>query len=215
MLGLRRHLPIAPVVGLLVLNLAIGFTTNYEWIRDEMHLGGTHGPLASHILIRETAGQVSEPERLEVLTETNEWLPRLTKGHFAITGGDGFDTVTYATRTNPVAVTLDDVNNDGEAGEADNVLDDVEIVNPINATNQAEGSVVDGLGQVVEGVLGQRSQNRKGDSATKQVLRWEGMTTDELWHEQNELVKTVFTSADAREGSVAFAERRAPNWQGR
>lgn len=28
--------------------------------------------------------------RLEVLTETNEWLPRLTKGHFAITGGDGW-----------------------------------------------------------------------------------------------------------------------------
>ncbi len=47
--------------------VAIGFTTHYEWIAGEMHLGGTHGALASHVLIRESPGQVSEPERLEVL----------------------------------------------------------------------------------------------------------------------------------------------------
>jgi len=47
--------------------LAIGFTTHYGWVRGEKHLGGTHGALASHILIRESPGQVSEPERLEVL----------------------------------------------------------------------------------------------------------------------------------------------------
>ncbi len=47
--------------------LAIGFTSHYQWLRGEMHLGGTHGALASHILIRESPGQVSEPERLEVL----------------------------------------------------------------------------------------------------------------------------------------------------
>ena len=48
--------------------LAIGFTTRYEWLRSEMHLGGTHGALGLHVLIREpVAGQVSEPERLEVL----------------------------------------------------------------------------------------------------------------------------------------------------
>ncbi len=47
--------------------LAIGFTSHYEWVHGEMHLGGTHGALASHVLIRESPGQVSEPERLEVL----------------------------------------------------------------------------------------------------------------------------------------------------
>src|SRR5208283_2320260 len=47
--------------------LAIGFTTHYAWVYGEKHLGGTHGALASHILIRESPGQVSEPERLEVL----------------------------------------------------------------------------------------------------------------------------------------------------
>ena len=36
-LGLRRHLPVAPVVGLLVLNFLIGFTGNIDW---RAHLGG-------------------------------------------------------------------------------------------------------------------------------------------------------------------------------
>jgi len=36
-LGLRRKLPIAPVVGLIVLNLIIGFTGNIDW---RAHLGG-------------------------------------------------------------------------------------------------------------------------------------------------------------------------------
>jgi hypothetical protein len=47
--------------------VAIGFTTHYVWLPGEMHLGGTHGALATHVLIRESPGQVSEPERLEVL----------------------------------------------------------------------------------------------------------------------------------------------------
>ena len=37
----------------------------------------------------------------------------------------------------------------------------------------------------------------------------------EAWERQAELVGPVFTSADAREGAVAFAEKRAPVWQGR
>ncbi len=48
------------------------------------------------------------------------------KGADFLSGGDGLDTATYASRTNPVAVTLDNVANDGEAGEGDNVLSDVE-----------------------------------------------------------------------------------------
>ncbi len=47
--------------------VAIGFTSHSDWIRSELHLGGTHGALATHVLIRESAGNVSEPERLEVL----------------------------------------------------------------------------------------------------------------------------------------------------
>jgi Ca2+-binding RTX toxin-like protein len=45
-----------------------------------------------------------------------------------ISGGSERDTVTYEDRTNRVFVTLDDLPNDGEAGERDNVRRDVEVV---------------------------------------------------------------------------------------
>jgi enoyl-CoA hydratase len=51
---------------------------------------------------------------------------------------------------------------------------------------------------------------------SKQVIRsavdW---SEAEAWQRQAELIAPVFTSADAREGAVAFAEKRAPVWQGR
>src|SRR5207244_12569600 len=43
-----------------------------------------------------------------------------------LNGDAGVDTATYAGRTNPLAVSLDGVANDGEAGEGDNVATDVE-----------------------------------------------------------------------------------------
>ncbi len=38
---------------------------------------------------------------------------------------------------------------------------------------------------------------------------------DRLWERQAEISDPVRASADAREGSAAFAEKRAPRWQGR
>ena len=35
------------------------------------------------------------------------------------------------------------------------------------------------------------------------------------WNKQAELMPQVFMSEDAREGSLAFAEKRAPNWKGK
>jgi enoyl-CoA hydratase len=53
-------------------------------------------------------------------------------------------------------------------------------------------------------------------SATKQVLdeqdAWDG---DEFWAKQGELAGPVIISRDAREGAVAFAEKRDPVWEGR
>ncbi len=56
-IGLRRGLPIAPVVGLLVLNLVIGFTGGIDW---RAHLGGllTGGALA---WLYEYAGDQRDP----------------------------------------------------------------------------------------------------------------------------------------------------------
>ena len=47
--------------------LAIGFTSQFAVTKGRTNLGGTRGPLHSHILIREWSQVISEPERLEVL----------------------------------------------------------------------------------------------------------------------------------------------------
>jgi enoyl-CoA hydratase len=53
-------------------------------------------------------------------------------------------------------------------------------------------------------------------AATKQVVQaavsW---SPEEMWERQDEIVRPVFASEDAREGSTAFAERRPPVWRGR
>jgi enoyl-CoA hydratase len=53
-------------------------------------------------------------------------------------------------------------------------------------------------------------------AATKQIVQsapsW---TPAETWARQDEIVLPVFASEDAREGSTAFAERRAPVWRNR
>ena len=47
--------------------LAIGFSSQYAIMKGRVHLGGTRGPLHSHILIKERATNVLETERLELL----------------------------------------------------------------------------------------------------------------------------------------------------
>jgi membrane associated rhomboid family serine protease len=63
-LGLRRRLPIAPVVGLLVINLAIGFTGAIDW---RAHLGGlvTGGVLA---LAYDAAGRLRSRDTELIVT---------------------------------------------------------------------------------------------------------------------------------------------------
>jgi hypothetical protein len=47
--------------------LAIGFTGQNKLQGSRMHLGGTRGPLGSHLIVREWAARHSEAERLELL----------------------------------------------------------------------------------------------------------------------------------------------------
>ena len=41
------------------------------------------------------------------------------------------------------------------------------------------------------------------------------VSEEEGWKINTHAVGVVFSSADAMEGPVAFAEKRAPNWQGK
>jgi enoyl-CoA hydratase len=51
--------------------------------------------------------------------------------------------------------------------------------------------------------------------ATKQVVKnSHGWPVEEQWARQEALASPVFHSADAAEGALAFAEKRAPRWRG-
>ena len=41
------------------------------------------------------------------------------------------------------------------------------------------------------------------------------VSEEEGWKINTHAVGVVFSSADAQEGPIAFAEKRAPNWQGK
>jgi enoyl-CoA hydratase len=53
-------------------------------------------------------------------------------------------------------------------------------------------------------------------AASKKIMKeYKTWPHDEIWARQQEIMNPVFSSEDAREGATAFAEKRAPNWQGK
>jgi enoyl-CoA hydratase len=52
--------------------------------------------------------------------------------------------------------------------------------------------------------------------ASKKIVQSSGDWTEaETWEKQGEIAGPVMTSEDAREGAIAFAEKRDPQWRGR
>jgi enoyl-CoA hydratase len=53
-------------------------------------------------------------------------------------------------------------------------------------------------------------------AATKQIISQQAdWAMDEIWERQEPIMRPAFESKDAREGALAFAEKRSPVWQGR
>jgi enoyl-CoA hydratase len=94
---------------------------------------------------------------------------------------------------------------------------------PITAERGAELGLVDRLaapGQAVTVALELAERIARNAplalAASKEILReTQGRTEAEFWELQRDHVRAVFASEDAKEGATAFAEKRAPNWQGR
>jgi enoyl-CoA hydratase len=94
---------------------------------------------------------------------------------------------------------------------------------PISAERGHEVGLVDVLaddGGAVEAALGLAARIAPNGplalDATKRILRAQRDWPEaEFWAKQGEITGPVFGSEDAREGAVAFAEKREPRWQNR
>jgi enoyl-CoA hydratase len=94
---------------------------------------------------------------------------------------------------------------------------------PITADRAYELGVVNRLaepGAAVDAALALASAIAKNGplavAATKAVLQSQfDWTEQEFWQRQGEIAGPVFGSEDAREGAVAFSEKREPVWKGR
>ncbi len=52
-------------------------------------------------------------------------------------------------------------------------------------------------------------------ASKKLIVDMQGVSESDFWAMQQAQIDNVFSSADAIEGATAFAEKRAPNWQGK
>jgi Ca2+-binding RTX toxin-like protein len=78
-------------------------------------------------------------------------------------GGDGNDVATYGTRTAPITVVLDNLANDGEAGEGDRIYPDVERVEGGSGADNFTGS---GDANTLTGAAGADTLNGLGGDDT-------------------------------------------------
>ncbi|QKG72451.1 crotonase/enoyl-CoA hydratase family protein [Erythrobacter mangrovi] len=76
-----------------------------------------------------------------------------------------------------------------------------------------DGSALDGAKELAAAIV---ANGPLAVRISKQIIKESrGWPMDERYTRQAQLIAPVFTSADAREGSLAFAEKRKPNWTGK
>lgn len=76
-----------------------------------------------------------------------------------------------------------------------------------------DGPAIDGARELARAVA---ANGPLAVGASKAVIRESWLwPADEINERQNRHIASVFTSEDAREGALAFAEKRKPNWKGR
>jgi Ca2+-binding RTX toxin-like protein len=100
-----------------------------------------------------------------------------------ISGQTERDTVTYEDRTTKVIVTLDGQNNDGEAGERDNVLPDVEVIvggiRGDDLSGDADANTVDG-GRGEDFIAGNLGPDRLLGGTAPDIIRARDGVADEV-----------------------------------
>lgn len=76
-----------------------------------------------------------------------------------------------------------------------------------------DGSALDGAKELAAAIV---ANGPLAVRISKQIIKESrGWPMEERYTRQAQLIAPVFTSADAREGSLAFAEKRKPNWTGK
>ncbi|MCL4313389.1 MAG: crotonase/enoyl-CoA hydratase family protein [Actinobacteria bacterium] len=129
-------------------------------------------------------------------------LPEVTRGLIAGAGG-----LIRLPRRLPLSVALE-LGMSGQPIDAKKALS-LGLVNRVVPSNEVVGEAL----RIAEAICANAPLAVR---ATKRVMRkaYE-MTEEEAWTLSDSAVGEVFSSADAMEGAVAFAEKREPRWQGR
>ena len=81
----------------------------------------------------------------------------------------------------------------------------------VNALTEP-GTVLDGAIALAEKIT---ANGPLAVAATKRIIvESRGWSPDEMWREQIKILMPVFVCNDAKEGAIAFAEKRPPKWTG-